>query len=382
MSILKNKCIAIVGAGPAGLTLARLLQLSNFTCVNVYERDVHKDARSKGATLDLHHDSGLRALEAAGLMDAFKSHYRPGADHLRITDKHANIVFEDSQDEKQITRFRPEIDRGPLQDLLLESLEPNTVIWNSQLSTLTKTGERWALVFKDGSSIEADMVIGADGANSKVRSYLTSIKPFFSGVTIVEGSVHNSQKITPNIHNLLNGGKVFALENSKSLIISSKGDGSLVFYTGCKTDELWSKTCGLDFSDTKQIANWFKNEFAGWDSIWMELFDHADPGFIARPQYCMPTDQSWDALPDVTMIGDAAHLMPPFAGEGVNMAMLDALELVLCLNNNEFPDVHSAIKAFEAQMRLRAGEAADISMQSTKAMHASGAIDYLLQIVS
>src|SRR5262245_25157216 len=114
MSTVKNKKIAIVGGGPGGLTLARILQMKNAN-VTVYERDPGKDARAQGATLDLHYDSGLKALREAGLMDAFKANYRPGADRLSIIDKHANVLMEDNEKETSAEeRFRPEIDRGPL----------------------------------------------------------------------------------------------------------------------------------------------------------------------------------------------------------------------------------------------------------------------------
>ncbi|PWK75392.1 FAD binding domain-containing protein [Mucilaginibacter oryzae] len=83
---------------------------------------------------------------------------------------------------------------------------------------------------------------------------------------------------------------------------------------------------GIDFKNKMQVFNWFKQDFAGWGEIWNELFENAEPAFIPRPQYCMSLDQTWQALPNLTMLGDAAHLMPPYAGEGVNMAMLNALE--------------------------------------------------------
>jgi 2-polyprenyl-6-methoxyphenol hydroxylase-like FAD-dependent oxidoreductase len=379
MGVIKNKKIAIIGGGPGGLTLARLLQM-NGAKVTVYERDVNKDARAKGATLDLHEESGLKALHHARLMDAFRANYRPGADKLRIIDKHANIVLDDYEKDKEETS-RPEIDRGPLQTILLDSLLTGTVVWGRQFVSLSPQGDGWEIEFKSGQAVTADIVIGADGANSKIRPYLTPIKPFYAGVTAVECAVYNSETASPKVHQLLNGGKIFAMGDSKSLIVSSKGDGSLVFYTGCKTNENWYRESGIDFTDKAQVLAWFKQEFAGWDSIWQELFENASSAFIPRPQYCMPLDQTWQALPNLTMLGDAAHLMPPYAGEGVNMAMLDALELSECFTSDDFPDALSAITAFEKQMRIRASETAAQTLESTDALHAPDAIAYIMQII-
>ncbi|WP_184545655.1 FAD-dependent oxidoreductase [Mucilaginibacter sp. FT3.2] len=379
MNVIENKKIAIIGAGPGGLTLARLLQM-NGADVKVYERDLNKDARPKGATLDLHEESGLAALQEAGLMEAFMANYRPGADKMRITDKNARVVFDDHDDAIN-NPSRPEIDRGPLQMILLDSLQPDTVVWNSYIMSLNKLNNQWELAFQNGESITADIVIAADGANSKIRSYITPIKPFYSGITIVEGQVYDAAHQTPEIHKLINGGKIFGLGNDeRSLIVSSKGDGSLVFYTGCKTGENWVNECGIDFKNNAQVTAWFKKEFADWDKVWLKLFEHAGSSFVPRPQYCMPFDQAWEPQSNLTMIGDAAHLMPPYAGEGVNMAMQDALELSRCLNADHYMDVHSAIADFENQMRGRASEIARQTMESTNALHSTSAIAYMLNM--
>lgn len=381
MKPIRNKKIAIVGGGPGGLTLARILQM-NGADVTVYERDEHKDARAKGATLDLHEESGLAALREAGLIDAFYANYRPGAEKMHITDKHAKIVFEDSTTDEALQISRPEIDRGPLQTILLDSLKPGTVIWDSHFTALTPQNGAWKLEFKNGTSTLADLVIGADGANSKIRPYITPIKPFYTGVTAIEGAVYNSEKASPKVHKLLSGGKIFAMGDSKTFIVSSKGDGSLMFYPGFKADENWSQECGIDFSDKAQVLAWFKAEYAGWDSIWEELFENAQPHFILRPIYSMPLNQTWDALPNLTILGDAAHLMPPFAGEGVNMAMLDALELGKNLISKDFPDMQSAIAAYEMQMKKRASEATQESLANGDWMHGENALNMMLNMFS
>jgi 2-polyprenyl-6-methoxyphenol hydroxylase-like FAD-dependent oxidoreductase len=93
MSGVKGKMIAIVGAGPGGLMLARLLQQSDAQ-VSVYERDQSCSARVPGSALDLHEGSGLTALEAAGLIDAFWANHRPDLDRLRLTDADGRILHD------------------------------------------------------------------------------------------------------------------------------------------------------------------------------------------------------------------------------------------------------------------------------------------------
>jgi 2-polyprenyl-6-methoxyphenol hydroxylase-like FAD-dependent oxidoreductase len=379
--LIAGKKIAIIGGGPGGLTLARLLQQSGGH-VKVYERDFNRDVRVQGATLDLHQDSGLRALEEAGLIDEFKANFRPGADRLRIIDKNVNIVLDDSFAGKDEASLRPEIDRGPLRKILLDSLLPDTVVWDSHFVSMSKINGSWKLEFRNGTSFLADIVIAADGANSKIRPLITPIKSFYAGVTVVEGSVYNSETALPEIHKLLNGGKLFVMGDEKTIIVSSKGDGSLVFYTGSKTDENWVSSCGIDFTDREQVQSWFQKEFADWDNIWLGLIVKATFPLTLRPQYCMPLDQTWDAQPDLTMLGDAAHLMPPYAGEGVNMAMLDALELSICLTNGQFSDIQTAIAGYEKQMLVRFAEIGQITLDSTAMLHSVNAITGMLEIMN
>jgi len=381
MSTIKNKKIAIVGGGPGGLTLARLLQLKGAN-VKVYERDQNKDARVQGTTLDLQEESGLAALRKAQLFDAFKKNYRPGADRMIIVNEHTEIFFSDHETKPEENfgseHFRPEIDRGPLRKMLLESLRPDTVVWDRQFISMEKQGDGWLLHFKNETSAYADIVIGADGANSKIRPHLTDIKPFYSGISGLMGSVYNPESTVHNIHKLLKDGKIMAFCGGKSFIVASKGDGSLAFYLSYKVEE--SRLKNLDLADKTQMLEWFKKDFDEWSNVWHELFENAETPFMPIPIYCMPLNQTWDALPNLTMLGDAAHLMPPFAGEGVNMAMLDALELSECLYNEKFNDVQTAIASYENQMRKRAAAAAQESLENGDWMHSAGALEKMLEM--
>jgi 2-polyprenyl-6-methoxyphenol hydroxylase-like FAD-dependent oxidoreductase len=383
--LLKNKKIAIVGGGPGGLTLARLLQLKGVD-VKVYERDLDKDVRIQGGALDLHAESGLAALEKAGLLGEFKTHYRPGAELMRVTDNQANI-YSDQHVDGTKEKFgdkdhRPEIDRGPLRDILLNSLKPGTVVWNSHILSAQKDNDGWKLFFQNGSSFFADIIIGADGANSKIRPLVTAIKPFWTGITMIEGSIKDAEKTAPVIHRMLKGGKIFAFGNQQTLIVSSKGDGSFGFAVSFISDEFWYTESGIDFKDDKQVLAWFKTGFSGWSNIWWELFSSDSTIFIPRPQYCMPLDQRWEAPPDITLLGDAAHWMPPFAGEGVNMAMLDALELSEAITDPGFSDIKSSISRYEKQMFKRFAKIVRGTLFNTRWMHEPGALDSMLAMFS
>ncbi|WP_251040549.1 NAD(P)/FAD-dependent oxidoreductase [Chryseobacterium sp. ISL-6] len=381
MMITQNKKIAIIGGGPGGLTLAKLLQLKNVQ-VHVYERDKHKDVRVQGATLDLHEESGLEALRRAGLMDAFKANYRPDAGKLKILDKDLNQYLNEHDSGSFHDEDRPEIDRAPLRKILLETLEPETVIWDSQFFSMENQEDGWILHFKNGKSYYADIVIAADGANSKIRSYITDVQAIYSGVTIIEGNIYNAQMNVPKLWELVDGGKIFAMDEEKTLLFSTKADGTLTFYTGCKVNETWAQESGIDFSNKEQIFEWFKKEYETWNEIWQELFETNDSSFVVRPQYHYPLDQTWETLPNLTMLGDAAHRMPPYAGEGVNMAMQDAYELAECLTDGKSKDVQTALSCYEKQMQTRASEVTKITLDNTVLMHGPQAIEKLMKMFS
>ena len=369
--------IAIVGSGPGGLTLARLLQIGGADVV-VYERDDDAYGRgNQGATLDLHKAAGLEALRRAGLMDAFRAAYRPGADRLVFVDRHGATVY-DEFGSADFGEERPEIDRGPLRTLLLESLLPGTLRWGHKFSALTRHDDGIELHFDNGLNASADLVVGADGAHSAIRRYVTGERPIYSGITVIEGNVLNALETVPAIARIIRAGKLCALGDSKSLFAGSKGDGSLSFYTGHRADEDWYRTCDIDFTKNGQVLDWFHAEFAGWSTMWDPLFERAEPKLIPRPQYYCSPDQTWTSISNLTMLGDAAHVMPPYAGEGVNMAMQDAFELAESLLESNARDKASAIEAYERRMRVRTSAITRTTLENTYAFHSPGAVEHVV----
>jgi 2-polyprenyl-6-methoxyphenol hydroxylase-like FAD-dependent oxidoreductase len=383
--LFENKRIAIVGGGPGGLTLARLLQLKGAN-VQVYERDINDHARVQGSPLDMHEESGWAALRSANLVEQYKKNVLQGADKRIIVNERAEILFSDHEiNYKEDLGSKPsssEISRGALRKLLLDSLQQETVVWNSHFISMEKQNEGWVLYFKNGSSVYADLVIAADGANSKIRPYLTETKAFYSGITMVEINIDYAEKTTPHIYELLNGGKIMAYGNGKNILGGQKGNGNLGFYVSFKPDENWAADSGLDFSDRTQLLTWFKKEYSEWSTIWHELIDNAIMPAVPRRIYCMPLDQTWKSLTNLTLLGDAAHVMPPFAGEGANTSMFDALELSECLSSSQYATLQEAIGNYEVSMRHRAAKAAKQSLENGELMHSEGALNKMLKMIS
>lgn len=379
--LIDKKSIAIVGGGPGGLTLARLLQMKGVR-VKVYERDLDKNARVQGSPLDLHEESGLAAIRKADLLKEFKENFLAGADKTLIVNEKAQIFYSDHETNLEQNfgdqYFRPEIDRCALRKILLDSLHPETVIWNSHFVSMEKEDDGWKLNFKNTESVYADIVIASDGTNSKIRTYITDIKPVYSGILMLEGNVYQSKIKIPAFHSLISGGKLMAFGNEKNILMGQKGNGDLGFYASFKAEENWAVKSGLDFNDRSQILDWFKTNYFEWSNFWHQLFENAETSFVPRPIYYAPLDQVWKTHSNLTMIGDAAHVMPPFAGEGANMAMLDALELSEYLTSEKFDSLTEAISEFEINMRKRASEAAKESVENGEKMHAENALETML----
>lgn len=382
-NLVQGKKIAIVGGGPGGLTLARLLQLEGAD-VKVYERDANRETRIQGAIVDLHFESGLIVIEKAGLMDAFKAHYMAGADKFRLLDKdrkihldeHNYINIGDFGDE----HFRPEIDRGALRTILLDSLHPDTVVWDSQFVSMVRVENGWALNFKNGTTATADIVIGSDGARSGIRPYVTDIKALYCGVTIIQGEIDNPAKDCPEMNELVANGNLVVLSEGKSITAQPRGDGGLTFYASAKYPEDWAKTNGVDFNNKEDAYAFLAKFYEGWNETFFTLFKACDK-FVVRPLNYFPLDQHWEAHSNITIIGDAAHLMPP-SGEGVNTAMLDAMDLSEHLTSEKYDTIQTAIAAYENQMRERGTKLALEALEGNEVMYGENALAAMVGMLS
>lgn len=334
--------IAIVGAGLGGLACARVLQLHGRD-VTVFEGEPSAGARSQGGTLDVHADSGQVALRTAGLLDRFRALSRPEGQEWRTLAPDGTLVGHDWPDDD-----RPEIDRGQLRGLFLEALEEGTVRWGHGVVAVEPPGR---VVFEDGTSRDFDLVVGADGAWSRVRAAVTGAVPEYTGVTFVEAWFDDSDRRHPEIARLVGNGTMVAKEPGKGLFAQRNSNGHIRVYAALRVPE----HLGLDFAGTEGVRAWLLGLYDGWSETLRDLLRDNDGPFVHRPIHALPVPHVWDPTPGLTLVGDAAHLMPPL-GVGANLAMQDGAELAMALVGE--PTVEEAVRAYESVMLPRSVELA------------------------
>jgi len=347
--------IAVIGAGPGGLTCARILQRHGIAAT-VYDRDSGPDARDQGGTLDLHADNGQIALREAGLLDEFLALSRPEGQEMRQMDPSGTITSHQIPAPEE--RFKPEIDRGVLRDLLLGSLEPGTVAWGHGLERVDgpADGPR-RLHFTDGTTVEADLVIGADGAWSKVRRAISSATPEYSGVSFLEAWFNDVETRHPAIAELVGQGGAHAADGERGMFAQRNGGDHIRVYLIQRVAVDWLRAAGLTPHDTDRIRALLLEQYADWSPGLRQLITDNDGPCVDRPIFALPVPHTWQHNPTVTLLGDAAHLMPPL-GVGVNLAMLDAGELALALASSATVD--DAVRAYEKTMLPRSTEYARV----------------------
>jgi 2-polyprenyl-6-methoxyphenol hydroxylase-like FAD-dependent oxidoreductase len=359
--------IAIAGGGLGGLTLARILHRHGIEAA-VYEREASRSARSQGGSLDLHPESGQRALAEAGLAGRFRSEARPEGEELRIVDPAGRTLLHHKPQPGALSG-RPEIDRCVLRDLLLDSLPGNAVVWGRRLTAATPRPDGgFGLTFHGGHRADCDILIGADGARSVVRPLLTDAKLSYLA-TFAELSIGDADRRHPDLAELVGPGNLWCIGMSQLLAAQRTGDGSLRVAISLPADDR--------HIDTYRSKRALLDMFGGWDPSLTVLIEAGDNAPTPRRIETMPIGTRWGSRPGVTLIGDAAHLMPP-VGEGANQAMLDAAELAVALAANP-ADPGSAIRTYEEAMFTRTRPIAEMSARVQAMMLSPTAAEDILR---
>ncbi|MEU8197130.1 NAD(P)/FAD-dependent oxidoreductase [Microbispora amethystogenes] len=368
--------IAIVGGGLGGLTAAAVLHRRGIRAT-VLEREPHRHTRTQGGMLDIHDDTGQLAIEAAGLRERFRTLVHAGGEAMRIMDRHGTVLYADTDDGRLV---RPEIDRGDLRGLLLDALPEGAVRWGSDVRAVGPVGERpghHLITLADGTTYTTRLLIGADGAWSRVRPLLSDARPRYSGISFVEADLHDADVRHPAEAEAMGPGMLFALDGGTGILGHRESDGSLHCYLGHRADERWLD--GIDFTDAASARAEVLKLLDGWAAPLRGMIAGADGPLVPRRIHALPVGHRWDPVPGVTLLGDAAHLMSPFAGAGANLALYDASRLADAITDHP-GDADAALSAYETELFGRSEEAAAESARSLEIIFAPDAPHGLVEM--
>ena len=281
----------------------------------------------------------------------FRAIVHEGGEATRVVDRNGTVLMDLPDDG---TGTRPEVLRGALRQMLIGSLPDDTVRWGMKLIAVDALGDgAHRLTFADGSTADTTLVVGADGAWSKVRALVSDAQPEYTGLSYVETYLYDVDNKHADTAVLAGAGSMFALSPGRSISTHREANGIMHAYASLRKPENWFYE--VDFADADSFAL-VTAEYDGWASEITALLTDTDTTPVLRPIYALPADHRWARVPGVTLVGDAAHLMPP-VGDGANLAMFDGAQLAKAIVA-QTGDVEAALADFENAMFERSSAVA------------------------
>ncbi|KAJ5624355.1 hypothetical protein N7510_000664 [Penicillium lagena] len=340
--------VGIIGAGLSGLALALSLHKQSIPCT-VYE--------ARPASLDIGgaimlSPNALRILDAVGIYDRIRVH---GFEFQNLYFRSAEDEARDSYEFGNRQKYGYDglrIYRYVLIDALVEAIKEREIPIQygkkfTRVVSETDTAVEWE--FDDGTSSRAACLVGADGIHSRVRKYLyPDLEPRFTNTMGVTADVPTSQIIAPEgykmpvtIMNPTHGAFVIAqqlVDGSESLIGRQKQAPDL-------DREGWNKL----MSDKQWCVDFLRDGAEDYPPIVKSAVSNIPLNKINLwPFYVVPKLDRWASIHSrVVILGDAAHAIPPTAGQGVNQAFEDVYTYALILSQRRQEDLERGLKLWQ-----------------------------------
>ncbi|WP_299452996.1 NAD(P)/FAD-dependent oxidoreductase [uncultured Pigmentiphaga sp.] len=356
-----KKHVLIAGAGMGGLTLAAALLQKGFD-VTVYEQA--PELREVGAGLWIS-ANGTRVMEALGLRKKIEAINLPPEDRvIRFwTTGEEHSVYSRGASSSKADHTLIQVLRAELQRVLYEEvirLKPDAVHFGKLATGAETVGNRARLLFEDGTYAEGDVVVGCDGAHSRVRqSVFGAAPPRYTGAAAWRG-LAPMDKLKPQHRRPLASTWVGPTAHVTTYPVQRNGE-LFVSFSAQVDSTTWHTE---SWSEPGDLADALE-DFKGWHQDIIDLFVASDNlfrwGLFVREQL-----DTWSSG-RVTLVGDACHSMTPFLGMGVNMTMEDAFVLTRCLEH--YDDVEYALKRYDIARVARANKTKAESLAMLKIFH-------------
>ena len=349
--------IAIVGAGLGGAAAAALLQNSGFK-VDVFEQAPAFSRLGAGIhmgpnVLKIFRRLGIEdaVVEMGAKPDFWFSRDGETGDYL------ARIPFGEFALKEYGARYVT-IHRGDLHALQISKIEPSTLHFGKCLTDVEDDGSGVDLFFADGTKVRADIVIGADGINSRIREALLGPeKPNYSGWVAHRALITGEKLARYGLH--FEDCVKWWTEDRHMMAYYTTGRRDEYYYVTGVPHPAWESDGGSVPSSREEM----REAFQGYHSVVQALIDATDevskwPLLNRNP---LPV---WSEGRKV-LLGDACHPMKPHMAQGAAMAIEDAAMLARCLEETGLTDHRSAFSLYEVNRRERASRVQAVSNANT-----------------
>lgn len=195
--------------------------------------------------------------------------------------------------------------------------------------------------------------MGADGLHSRVRAQLTPVRPQYIGLKMLAVVVREDLWRDSELSDLLGEGALLIAGGSSTIWVQRGADDLIRLYFSVAVPEDWPAREAFDIADTEAVLEHVRTAYRSFSSALVEMTTQIDGGVEPWPLFALPPDHRWATRAGVTILGDASHVMPPFTGKGVNLALQDALELTEALTGDPGASITEALRGFETRMQER-----------------------------